>query len=41
MCTVRNTSEDIVEALAAGADEFVMKPFDGEILTGKLEEAGL
>jgi len=32
---------DIVEALAAGADEFVMKPFDGEILTGKLEEAGL
>jgi two-component system chemotaxis response regulator CheY len=41
MCTVRNTSEDIVEALAAGADEFVMKPFDGEILTGKLEETGL
>ncbi len=41
MCTVRNTAEDIVEALAAGADEYVMKPFDAEILASKLEETGL
>lgn len=33
--------EQIAEALAAGADEYIMKPFDGEILCSKLELAGL
>ena len=28
------------EALAAGADDYVMKPFDGEILQSKLTEVG-
>lgn len=41
MCTVRNERVDIEEALAAGADEYVMKPFDGEILALKLAAAGL
>jgi two-component system chemotaxis response regulator CheY len=41
ICSERNELEDIVEALAAGADEYLMKPFDGEILSGKLEETGL
>ena len=30
----------IAEALAAGADDYVMKPFDGEILQSKLTEVG-
>ena len=28
-------------ALEAGADEYIMKPFDSEILEAKLAEAGL
>jgi two-component system chemotaxis response regulator CheY len=40
MCTMRNARADLEEALAAGADEYIMKPFDGEILAAKLEEAG-
>lgn len=39
-CSVENELERIREALDAGADEFVMKPFDGEILGGKLALAG-
>lgn len=39
-CSVENELEQIREALDAGADEFVMKPFDGEILGGKLALAG-
>lgn len=31
----------IAAALAAGADEYVMHPFDGEILRGKLAQMGL
>jgi two-component system chemotaxis response regulator CheY len=33
--------EHIVAALDAGADEYIMKPFDGDILEAKLTEAGL
>jgi two-component system chemotaxis response regulator CheY len=40
-CTVENEPERILEALDAGADEYVMKPFDGDILESKLAEAGL
>lgn len=39
-CTIETQPERIAEALAAGADEYVMKPFDGEILQGKLAEVG-
>ena len=28
-------------SLRAGADEYIMKPFDSEILQSKLEQAGL
>ena len=31
-CTTRNDPADINEALACGADEYIMKPFDGEIV---------
>lgn len=40
-CTVENDMEHIVTALEAGADEYIMKPFDGDILEAKLTEAGL
>jgi two-component system, chemotaxis family, chemotaxis protein CheY len=40
-CTVENDLEHIVQALDAGADEYIMKPFDGDILEAKLTEAGL
>jgi len=40
-CTVRNSPGEIEQALEAGADEYVMKPFDGDILKAKFAEAGL
>lgn len=35
-CTTENDITHIREALAAGADEYVMKPFDADILESKL-----
>ena len=40
LCTTRNEPEDIAGALAAGADEYIMKPFDGDIIEAKFAEAG-
>ncbi|HUO12399.1 MAG TPA: response regulator [Caulobacteraceae bacterium] len=40
-CTVENDMAHIREALDAGADEYIMKPFDGDIIAAKLAEAGL
>ena len=40
-CSVENELEQIRTALDAGADEFIMKPFDGEIMAGKLAGAGV
>jgi two-component system chemotaxis response regulator CheY len=40
-CTVENDVERIREALDAGADEYIMKPFDGDIMACKLAQAGL
>ena len=40
-CTTRNEPSDIAGALAAGADEYIMKPFDGDIIEAKFAEAGL
>ncbi len=39
-CTIETRAERIAEALAAGADDYVMKPFDGDILTSKFAEVG-
>jgi two-component system chemotaxis response regulator CheY len=41
LCTTESGMERIVEALAAGAQEYVMKPFDDAILRDKFEQAGL
>jgi len=40
-CTTESDMTFIEEALGKGADEFIMKPFDGEILASKLEMQGL
>jgi len=39
-CTIETRADRIAEALSAGADDYVMKPFDGEILYSKLAEVG-
>lgn len=40
-CTAETEPVRIREALSAGADEYMMKPFDGDILESKLAETGL
>jgi two-component system chemotaxis response regulator CheY len=40
-CTTENEMSFILEAMGAGATEYIMKPFDAEILTSKFEQAGL
>ena len=39
-CTTENDIAHIREAISAGADEYVMKPFDGEVLQSKFVEVG-
>jgi len=39
-CTTENDVDHIREAIAAGADEYVMKPFDHETLQIKLQLVG-
>ena len=41
LCTTENDFERILMALGAGAQEYIMKPFDDAILTGKLVQLGL
>ena len=40
-CSVESDLDRIREALGAGADEYIMKPFDGEIVASKLAMAGV
>ncbi|MDA0704096.1 MAG: response regulator [Proteobacteria bacterium] len=40
-CTTRNEIADIECALAAGADDYIIKPFDIRILTEKFRRLGL
>jgi two-component system, chemotaxis family, chemotaxis protein CheY len=40
-CTTENDVGHIARAIHAGADEYIMKPFDREIVTGKLAQVGL
>jgi len=41
MVTTETGMSQMLKALAAGADEYVMKPFDKEMIGGKLEMVGL
>jgi two-component system chemotaxis response regulator CheY len=40
-CTTESEMSHIMDALSAGANEYVMKPFDAEIIKGKLEQIGI
>lgn len=40
-CTTENDLAHIQEALSAGANEYIMKPFDSEIIETKFQQAGL
>jgi two-component system chemotaxis response regulator CheY len=40
-CTTENDIEHIKTAIAAGADEYIMKPFDSEIMRSKFQLVGL
>jgi two-component system, chemotaxis family, chemotaxis protein CheY len=40
-CTTENEVAQIARALHAGADEYIMKPFDKEIVAAKFQEVGL
>jgi two-component system chemotaxis response regulator CheY len=40
-CTTENDLHFIEQALEAGAQEFLMKPFDEDILIGKFTQLGL
>jgi two-component system chemotaxis response regulator CheY len=40
-CTTENDMSHIEQAMEAGAQEYIMKPFDEEILIGKFNQVGL
>jgi two-component system chemotaxis response regulator CheY len=40
-CTTENDLGHIVQAMDAGANEYIMKPFDGDIIEAKFSEVGL
>lgn len=40
-CTTENDIDFIQEAMAAGANEYIMKPFDREIVQSKFTQAGI
>jgi len=40
-CTTENDVDHITRAISAGANEYIMKPFDREIITAKFQEVGL
>ena len=41
MVTTETEAEQVQRAMNAGANEYVMKPFDAEIIRGKLEQIGM
>ncbi|HYF08069.1 MAG TPA: response regulator [Acetobacteraceae bacterium] len=41
LCTTEGEMARILEAIEAGAQEYIMKPFDEDILREKLQQAGL
>jgi two-component system, chemotaxis family, chemotaxis protein CheY len=40
-CTTENGIDHISRALNAGANEYIMKPFDKDIVAAKFQEVGL
>ena len=40
-CTTENSMQNIHEAISAGANEYIMKPFDSDIVQSKFEQVGI
>jgi len=40
-CTTENDTGEIASAMAAGANEFILKPFDGTAIKSKLADIGV
>jgi two-component system chemotaxis response regulator CheY len=40
-CTIERDAAEITRVLRAGADEYIMKPFDKEIVEAKFQRVGL
>jgi two-component system chemotaxis response regulator CheY len=40
-CTTESEMQFVQEAIDAGAQEYIMKPFDEEIVMGKFAQVGL
>jgi two-component system chemotaxis response regulator CheY len=40
-CTTENELSRIEQAIEGGANEYIMKPFDAEIIQSKLAQVGL
>lgn len=40
-CTTENDMDHIQRAMTSGADEYIMKPFDSEIIQSKFSQIGL
>ena len=40
-CTTENDMSHIQRAMEAGANEYIMKPFDGDIIEAKFRQVGL
>lgn len=40
-CTTENDLKHIQEAIMSGANEYIMKPFDSDIITTKFQQVGL
>lgn len=40
-CTTESDVSHIMEAISSGATEYIMKPFDAEIVRGKLQQIGM
>ena len=40
-CTTENDMQHIQQAIAAGANEYIMKPFDSDIIESKFTQVGL
>lgn len=40
-CTTENDMKHIQEAISSGANEYIMKPFDSDIIATKFQQVGL
>ena len=40
-CTTESEMTNIMKAMEAGANEYIMKPFDADLIKGKLEQIGM